>query len=67
MIRVHPVDDRQMVDRKHAPDAAEVHPYQGRGALLRGVSLCGVAERLRLGRIDALALAAVMPLAAVRV
>ena len=63
MISVHPVDDRLMIDREDAPDAAEVRAFQIESHRFT-LRLCRVAERFRLWRVNALALAALVTLTA---
>ena len=53
MVGVNPVDDRLVVDREDAPDAAEVSAFQVE-AYRFTLGLLRVAERLRLRRVDAL-------------
>lgn len=63
MISVDPVDDRLVVDREDAPDAAEVHAFEVEAHRL-ALDVVGIAERQRLGRVDAGAAATLIPLAA---
>ena len=63
MVSVDPVDHRLMVNAEHAADAAEVSAFEVEAHRL-APSLLGVAERLRVRGVDALALFALVTLAA---
>ena len=63
MVSVDPVDDRLMIDREDAPDAAEVRAFQVEAHRF-ALRLFRVAERLRLWRVEAPALFALVALAA---
>lgn len=63
MIRIDPVDHGLVVDREDAPDAAEVRAFEVEAHGL-ALGLVGVAERLRVRRVDALTLPALVALAA---
>lgn len=63
MVGVDPVDDRLVVDREDAADAAEVSAFEVEPDRL-ALDVIAVAERQRVGRVDAGAVAALITLAA---
>jgi hypothetical protein len=65
MVSVDPVDDRLVVDREDAADAAEVRAFEVEPDGL-ALHVIGVAERQGLGRVDAGAGATLITLTAAR-
>ena len=63
MVGVDSVDDRLLVDREDAADAAEVCAFEPEAHRL-ALCLLRITEGLRVGGIDALALPALVALAA---
>ncbi len=63
MIGVDPVDDRLVVDREDATDAAEVSAFEVKAHRL-ALDVFAVAKRQRLRRVDACAGAALITLTA---
>ena len=63
VVRVDPVDHRLVVDAQDPADAAEVHAFEVE-AYGFALGLFRVSERLRVGRVNTLALFAPVALAA---